>query len=203
MVTQCHATGLRQMKLCPHLADESPREGCARNERFLTLHAGDAREVERQLGVSDERVTRRGGGVSRRHLSHARGREAVEAPRVIYVGKYSAAKGLAVAVRCRRAAGSEKRPGLELHVVGSGAGEEAEALAGADAGDVVRGAAARSAHATRVGRSVAHLSGVCAAFLLRGRAAGGGRGAGLRLSAGDDRLAGCTGRAGPASGLSR
>jgi glycosyltransferase involved in cell wall biosynthesis len=125
VVTQCHATGLRQLKLCPHLADEV-REGCARNEQFVTLHSGDAREVARQLRVSDERVSVVGAGY-RDDIFHAHGRKAVRAPRVIYVGKYSVAKGLPWLLdSIERLA--EKHPGLELHVVGSGAGEEADAL---------------------------------------------------------------------------
>jgi len=125
VVTQCHATGLRQMKLCPHLAHEI-REGCARNEWFLTLHSGDASEVAQQLGISTERVRVVGAGY-REDIFHARGRETVEAPRLIFVGKYSAAKGLPWLLDAVERLVQE-RPGLELHVVGAGAGEEADAL---------------------------------------------------------------------------
>jgi len=71
VVTQCHATGLRQMRLCPHLADEV-RRGCARNERFLALHAGDAREIAQQLRVAEKRTHVVGAGYrDDRELQHA------------------------------------------------------------------------------------------------------------------------------------
>jgi len=125
VATQCHATGLRQMRLCPHLADDV-RRGCARNERFLALHAGDAGEIARQLRVADERVHVVGAGY-RDDLFHATGRRPAAAPRLVYVGKYSVAKGLPwVLDAVQRLA--RDRPGLELHVVGSGAGTEADAL---------------------------------------------------------------------------
>jgi len=126
VVTQCHATGLRQMTLCPHLAREV-RSGCARNDAFVTPHAGDAREVARQLGVPPGRVHVVGAGY-RDDVFHARGREKVAQPRVIYVGKYSAAKGLPWLLDAVERLVA-KRPGLELHVVGSGSGREADDLA--------------------------------------------------------------------------
>jgi len=41
VVTHCHATGLRQMELCPHLRAEVCA-GCARNDRFVVLTARHA-----------------------------------------------------------------------------------------------------------------------------------------------------------------
>lgn len=125
VVSHCHATGLRQMRLCPHLADEV-RRGCARNEVFLALHAGDAFEIARRLRVINDRVHVVGAGY-RDDLFHVSGRRTADPPRLAYVGKYSAAKGLpwlldAVEREARR------EPAFELHVVGSGSGEEADRL---------------------------------------------------------------------------
>ncbi len=125
VVTHCHATGFRQMNLCPHLAAEV-RDGCRRNDAFCALHAGHASELKRILGVSDDRIHVVGAGY-REDVFHARGAEAERGERVAYVGKLSSAKGLpwlldAVEILRRR------RPGLELHVAGSGAGDEAESL---------------------------------------------------------------------------
>jgi glycosyltransferase involved in cell wall biosynthesis len=125
VATQCHATGLRQMRLCPHLADDV-RRGCARNERFLALHAGDAAEIARRLAIAAERVHVIGAGY-RDDLFHASGRQPAATPRLVYVGKYSAAKGLPWLLDAVERSARE-RPGLELHVVGSGSGSEAEAL---------------------------------------------------------------------------
>jgi glycosyltransferase involved in cell wall biosynthesis len=125
VVTQCHATGLRQMQLCPKLA-RGVREGCARNERFLVLHEGHAAQLAEALGIEPESIRVVGAGY-REDLFHARGREVSPGPRLLYIGKYSAAKGLPWLLdSVERMTGGV--PGLELHVAGSGAGGEAEAL---------------------------------------------------------------------------
>jgi len=126
VVTQCHATGFRQMELCPHLAGEV-RTGCARSDRFAVLHEGHAHTLASVLGVAPERIRVVGAGY-RDDLFHARGRAARRgAGRILYVGKYAASKGLP-ALLDAVAGMAARRPGLELHVAGSGAGEEAEAL---------------------------------------------------------------------------
>jgi len=129
VVTQCHATGLRQMILCPHLADEV-RRGVGRNDGFLVLHDEHADLLGRTLAVSSDRIEVVGAGY-REDLFHTRGRETTSAAatpiRLLYVGKYSAAKGLPWLLD---AFGELRRqnPRLELHVAGSGAGEEANDL---------------------------------------------------------------------------
>ena len=120
-----HATGLRQMQLCPELAAEV-RRGCARDERLLVLHRGHARAVVEALGVAPERVCVVGAGY-REALFHARDRAPHTARSLVYAGKYSHAKGLPWLLDAvERLAPS--RPGLVLHVAGSGAGAEADAL---------------------------------------------------------------------------
>ncbi len=125
VVTQCHATGLRQMELCPALADPVCR-GCARNEAFLVLHHDHAESLRDRLGIDAHRIHTVGAGY-REDLFHAQGRERGLEPALLYVGKYSAAKGVPwlLDVFERLAA---KRPGLVLHVAGGGAGAEAAAI---------------------------------------------------------------------------
>jgi glycosyltransferase involved in cell wall biosynthesis len=124
VVTQCHATGFRQMELCPHLAGEV-RAGCSRNERFLVLAGGHIREIQERIGIAEERVHLVGAGY-RQDLFHTRSRSMI-ADRLAYAGKYSASKGLPWLLdafeNLRR-----RRPQLELHVAGSGSGPEADAL---------------------------------------------------------------------------
>jgi len=125
VVTHCHATGLRQMELCPYLADEV-RRGCARNEKFTVLHDGHTDALVAQLGVDRERICVVGAGY-RDDVFHARGRSADTGSNVLYAGKYSHAKGLPQLLDAfeRLAA---RRSDLVLHVAGEGAGEEAEVL---------------------------------------------------------------------------
>jgi len=124
IVTQCHSTGLRQMRLCPHLADEV-RSGCSRNERFLVLHGAMVGELTEALGVDEERVAMVGAGY-RDELFRFRD-EPCREPRLVYVGKYAAAKGLPWLLDAVELL-SSRIPGLELHVAGTGAGEEADEL---------------------------------------------------------------------------
>jgi glycosyltransferase involved in cell wall biosynthesis len=124
LVIHCHATGLRQMSLCPQLADEV-RAGCRRAERFVCLHHGVAEELAQSLEVSADRITVVGAGY-REKLFHARERDAAPG-RLLYVGKYSAAKGLPWLLDAFERLRAE-RPGIQLHIVGAGGGDEALAL---------------------------------------------------------------------------
>ena len=125
VVTQCHATGLRQMVLVPGLGDEVCA-GCARNDAFVVLHRRHAAELARALEVSDERIHLVGAGY-RDDLFHARGRDLERSPALLYIGKYSAAKGLPWLLDAFEWLG-RKHPNLELHIAGDGSGDEAEAL---------------------------------------------------------------------------
>ena len=125
VVTQCHATGIRQMALCPHL-ENGVRTGCSRNDAFLVLHVDHKEQLAHCLGVPDDRIHVVGAGY-REDLFHPRGREPGNGSSLLYVGKYSAAKGvpwLLDAVERVAAA----RPSLRLHIAGGGAGDEAELL---------------------------------------------------------------------------
>ena len=125
VVNHCHATGFRQMDLCPGLAGEV-QAGCSRNDRFAVLHQGHATELVRRLGVQPERVMVVGAGY-RTDLFHARDRRPGRAGRLLYIGKYSEAKGLPWLLDAFEQL-SDGDALMELHVAGSGAGEEAERL---------------------------------------------------------------------------
>lgn len=125
VVAHSHSTGLRQMELCPHLS-RAVRRGCARSAAFAVLHDELAHRVSRSLAVDLGRVHVVGAGY-RDDLFHPRGRSASGGHQLIYVGKYSAAKGLPWLLDAVERL-APRRPGLCLHVAGSGAGNEAEAL---------------------------------------------------------------------------
>ncbi len=125
VVTQCHATGLRQMELCPALADGVRRE-CARNEAFLVLHDDHRAVLAERLGIASDRIHTVGAGY-REDIFHARGRVPNAEPALLYIGKYSAAKGLPWLLDAFERL-ARQRPGLLLHVAGGGAGPEADAI---------------------------------------------------------------------------
>lgn len=124
IVSHCHGTGLRQLQLCPHLADRV-RAGCARNQRFVALHAPHRDAIARELGVDAGRIDVVGAG----YRADVFGRAAVrgDPTAIVFAGKYSAAKGLPWLLDAiERVAAA--RP-VALHVAGAGAGDEADALA--------------------------------------------------------------------------
>ncbi len=124
VISHCHATGLRQMELCPHLADDV-RRGVRRNDVIAVLHGDHAVRVREVLDLPAERVRLVGAGYRDDLFTVRDGAD--RGHRIIYVGKYSAAKGLPWLLDAVETL-AERRPDLALHVAGSGAGAEADAL---------------------------------------------------------------------------
>ena len=125
LVVHVHATGLRQMELCPHLADEV-RAGAQGADRLLVLTQAMGRRVRDVLGVNEGRIAVVGAGY-REALFHTEDHARPDAGAILYVGKYSRAKGLPWLLDAFERL-AERDPMITLHVAGSGAGEEAEAL---------------------------------------------------------------------------
>lgn len=125
IVAQCHGTGLRQLALCPHLADRV-RAGCARIGRFVALHGQQRDAIAAELGVSAERVTVAGAGY-RQDLFHPGDSTADRDPAaIVYAGKYSAAKGLPWLLDAVDRLAQRRE--VTLHIAGAGGGDEGAAL---------------------------------------------------------------------------
>ena len=137
VVNHCHATGLRQMSLCPHLTGEV-RRGARRNDRFLVMSRDHAVQLSSCLDLSADRIQVVGAGY-REDLFHTSAADlrAITGPEgeepaerighLLFIGKYSAAKGLPWLLDAFTRL-QVRRPELRLHVAGSGAGPEAAAL---------------------------------------------------------------------------
>ena len=141
----------------------------------------------------------------REELFHARGRatEPVGARRLIYIGKYSAAKGLPWLLDAlERLAAEQPAQQIELHVAGSGAGPEAEALAARMRAPAPTWCCSTGSWPSPRWPTCCAAASLRAALAIRGRAPGAGGGPGLRLSPGEHRAAGRAGSAGPALGPS-
>jgi glycosyltransferase involved in cell wall biosynthesis len=125
LLVTCHATGLRQMQLCDHLADEVVA-GCRRARHFFALRQDHRDQLARLLEVDAGRITVTGVGF-RDDLFHRSDRTKPDPDSLLFVGKYSRAKGLPWLLdafdRLRR-----RRPAAVLHVAGDGSGPEAEQL---------------------------------------------------------------------------
>ena len=123
VVTTCHATGLRQLDLCPHLADEVIA-GCRRNDHFFVLRRDHGALLAKTLGVSGDKISLAGVGY-RDEIFNTSG---VSARRdLLYVGKFSNSKGLPWLLDAFEEL-KKKRPRLRLHIAGGGSGSEAETL---------------------------------------------------------------------------
>jgi len=122
-LAHCHATGLRQMQLCPHLRDEVVN-GLRKIDRFAVLHAEHAALLADILDIANDRITEVGAGY-RQDIFHDTGEN--RSGHLLFVGKFAAAKGLPWLLD---ACEQRWRDGHEftLHIAGDGAGEEAEEL---------------------------------------------------------------------------
>ena len=125
VLNHCHATGLRQMQLCPRLAQEVKKK-CARNEAFLALHQGLADEIAANLKIDAGRIHIVGAGY-REDIFKMDTQTSREKHALLYIGKCSAAKGLPWLLDAVEHLQS-RIPDLRLHVAGSGAGKESEDL---------------------------------------------------------------------------
>ena len=126
IVTSCHATGLRQMTLCPHLA-QNVSVGCARNEAFCVLHDQHASELAEKLDVAIERIHVVGAGYNESVFHKGNVSPETTSFQIGYAGKYSHAKGLPSLLDAFEILKADF-PELQLHIAGSGDSDEANAL---------------------------------------------------------------------------
>ncbi len=124
-VVSCHATGLRQMELCPHLKEEVVA-GCRRIDRFCVLRRDHQDQLASTLDISPDRITVTGAGY-RDELFFPDPAPALDTGQLLYIGKYSASKGLPWLLDAVEKLSAD-HPDLRLHVAGSGAGPEADGL---------------------------------------------------------------------------
>ena len=125
VVVHGHGTDLRQLSLCPHLADEV-REGCGRSDLFVVLHEEHARLYRAEYGLAEHQVAVVGAGYSEA-LFHCRDAPRERGDSILYAGKLSESKGVGAlldAFELLRA----RRPGTRLQIAGGGMGEETERL---------------------------------------------------------------------------
>lgn len=127
VVTHVHATGLRQMRLAPHLAPWV-REKVRRNHRFVVLHEGHVADLTTRLDLEAARVRVVGAGYREEVFGLPEASRAPARPRrIVYAGKYSRAKGLPWLLDAFERV-RQVRPDAILDVAGEGAGPEADAL---------------------------------------------------------------------------
>jgi glycosyltransferase involved in cell wall biosynthesis len=139
VVVHTHGTALRQRTLCPDVVPEI-RDGIRAVDRLLALHEGHAAAYAEAFEVPRARTRVVGTGY-RSEIFHARGRTGDGSDALLYAGKLSASKGVPELLEAFARVRTE-RPAATLHLVGGGAGPEAESIrerAAATPGVVVHG----------------------------------------------------------------
>jgi glycosyltransferase involved in cell wall biosynthesis len=126
IVTHCHATGLRQMELCPDLK-KAVQQGCARNNLFAVLHEEHAALVEKNLGVDRQRIHVVGAGYMDNIFHNKNAERNPNHKRILYAGKYAHAKGVPYLLDAFERL-AQKDAHLSLDIAGSGSGDEAQKL---------------------------------------------------------------------------
>ncbi|MFH0784972.1 MAG: glycosyltransferase family 4 protein [Pseudomonadota bacterium] len=119
MVTSCHSTDLRQFIQCPHLR-ERVRSNCQKINRVLALSRDQKEEIQNSYGISHKLIDIVGGGYDQ-ELFCPIAKPLVPPINLLYAGKLSLAKGVDWLLRTFA---DLHDPRLQLHLVGSGSGEE-------------------------------------------------------------------------------
>lgn len=121
MVTSCHSTDLRQFVQCAHLRTRV-LEPCRRIERILALSTDQKRRVTDIYGIPPEKIDVVGGGFDP-SLFSCDSKLEPDPVRVLYAGKLSYAKGVDCLLRAFAGLHDHN---IQLHLAGSGTGEEGQ-----------------------------------------------------------------------------
>ncbi|MDY6832782.1 MAG: glycosyltransferase family 4 protein [Thermodesulfobacteriota bacterium] len=121
VVTTCHGTDLRQFQNCPHL-QARVLEGCARLDAVMALSRAQKTEIASLYGLSEEKIHVVGAGYDEA-LFHIQAKPFPHPVQVVYAGKLCNAKGTPWLLKAL--SGIDDVP-WQLHLVGGGAGEEAD-----------------------------------------------------------------------------
>jgi len=121
MVTTCHGSDLRQFKKCTHL-QEMVLEGCRNIDFAMALSRPQKNEISRLYNLDPEQIIIAGAGYND-SLFYAGTKPNPDPVQLVYAGKLSNAKGVPWFLRALR---SITLPPWQLHLVGSGSGEEKE-----------------------------------------------------------------------------
>jgi glycosyltransferase involved in cell wall biosynthesis len=119
MVTTCHGSDLRQFKKCTHL-QEMVLEGCRKIDFAMALSQPQKNEISRLYNLAPEQIIIVGAGYND-GIFYTGTKPNPDPVQLVYAGKLSNAKGVPWFLRALR---SIELPPWQLHLVGSGSGEE-------------------------------------------------------------------------------
>jgi glycosyltransferase involved in cell wall biosynthesis len=119
MVTTCHGSDLRQFQNCPHL-QEKVLSGCREINLVMALSRAQKSEIIRLYDLNPEKIIITGAGYNDR-LFYLDKKPRPDPVQLVYAGKLSNAKGVPWFLRTLQ---SIKTPAWQLHLLGSGSGED-------------------------------------------------------------------------------
>jgi len=121
MVTTCHGSDLRQFQNCPHL-QERVLIGCRKIDVVMALSESQKNEIIRFYNLAPEKIIIAGAGYND-SLFYSDTKPNSDPVQLVYAGKLSNAKGVPWFLRALQSISS---PAWQLHLLGSGSGEEKE-----------------------------------------------------------------------------
>jgi glycosyltransferase involved in cell wall biosynthesis len=121
MVTTCHGSDLRQFQNCPHL-QKRILSGCRKIDVVMSLSEAQKIEIIRFYNLSPEKIIIAGAGYND-SLFYLNTKPDPDPVQLVYAGKLSNAKGVPWFLRALQ---SINYPAWQLHLLGSGSGEEKE-----------------------------------------------------------------------------
>jgi len=119
MVTSCHGSDLRQFQNCPHL-QKRVLAGCRKIDVILALSETQKNEIIRLYHPASEKIIVAGAGYNDT-LFYLNKKPNPDPVQLVYAGKLSNAKGVPWFLRALQ---SVRSPAWQLHLLGSGSGEE-------------------------------------------------------------------------------
>ena len=121
MVTTCHGSDLRQFQNCPHLQGRV-LIGCRKIDVVMALSEAQKNEITRLYNLVPEKIIIAGVGYNE-SLFYLDTKPNPDPVQLVYAGKLSNAKGVPWFLRALQ---SIRSPAWQLHLLGSGSGEEIE-----------------------------------------------------------------------------
>jgi len=120
LVTSCHSTDLRQFVQCPHLRRQV-LPYCRDIDRILSLSRSQAEDIQQLYGINKQQIDIVGGGYDENLFTMGTKKQPPPV-HLLYAGKLSFAKGVDWLLH---SVSDLKSMGVQLHLAGSGSGEEA------------------------------------------------------------------------------